>query len=112
MSPGARTYFDHKYDETTRLGTQWAGHIGVRDAYEWDPGDVLGVEAALWSETLATLGDLEFMAFPRLLALAEVAWTPQRDRHWEDFRARIGAHGRELEALGVNYFRSPEIEWA
>ena len=77
MSPAARTYFDHKYDGTTKLGTQWAGHIGVRDAYDWDPGDALGVEAALWSETLATLADLEVMAFPRLLALAEVAWTPQ-----------------------------------
>ena len=37
MSPASRTYFDHKYDETTKLGTQWAGHIGVRDAYDWDP---------------------------------------------------------------------------
>ena len=112
MSPGSRTYFDHKYDATTKLGTQWAGHIGVRDAYDWDPGDVLGVEAALWSETLASRDDLEFMAFPRLLALAEVASTPQHDRDWDDFRARLAAHGEELEAIGVNYFRSPEIDWA
>ena len=41
------------------------------------------------------------MAFPRLLALAEVAWTPQGDRDWEDFRARLAAEGRELDALGV-----------
>ena len=73
MSPASRTYFDLKYDESTELGTTWAGYVGVRDAYDWDPGDVLGVEAALWSETLATLADVEFMAFPRLLALAEVA---------------------------------------
>jgi len=112
MSPGSRTYFDHKYDDTTKLGTQWAGHIGVRDAYDWDPGDALGVEGTLWSETLASLSDVEFMAFPRLLALAEVAWTPQRDRDWEDFRARLAAHGPELDELGVNYFRSPEIGWA
>ena len=52
------------------------------------------------------------MAFPRLLALAEVAWTPQGDRDWEDFRARLAAEGRELDALGVGYFRSPEIDWA
>ncbi len=112
MSPAARTYFDHKYDKTTKLGTQWAGHIGVRDAYDWDPGDALGVEAALWSETLASLADLEVMAFPRLLAFAEVAWTPQGDRDWEDFRGRLAAEGRELDALAVDYFRSPEIDWA
>jgi hexosaminidase len=52
------------------------------------------------------------MAFPRLLALAEVASTPQHDRDWDDFRARLAAHGEELEAIGVNYFRSPEIDWA
>ena len=115
MSPAARTYFDHKYDATTKLGTEWAGHVSVRDAYDWDPAtqvdgvaeaDVLGVEACLWSETMATLGDVEFMAFPRLLALAEVAATPPAQRDWEDFRARLaGPRGRELDELGVTYFR-------
>jgi len=111
MSPASRTYFDLKYDESTELGTTWAGYVGVRDAYEWDPGDVLGVEAALWSETLASLADLELMAFPRLLAFAEVASAPADDRDWEDFRARVSEHEPAFAALGVNFFRSPEIPW-
>ena len=111
MSPASRTYFDLKYDESTKLGTTWAGYVGVRDAYEWDPGEVLGVEAALWSETLASLADVELMAFPRLLALAEVASAPVQERDWEDFRVRLAEHGPELAALGVNFFRSPEIQW-
>ena len=120
MSPASRTYFDMKYDDTTELGLEWARHIGVRDAYEWDPAtqisgigdsDLLGVEAALWSETLETLRDVEFMAFPRLLCLAEVGSSRDR-RDWACFRDRIAAHGPQLEGLGVNFFRSPEIPWS
>jgi hexosaminidase len=51
------------------------------------------------------------MAFPRLLALAEVASAPAQQLDWEDFRARLAEHGPELAALGVNFFRSPEIQW-
>jgi len=121
MSPATRTYFDLKYDAETKIGTEWAGHVSVRDAYEWDPvtqvdgvaeADVLGVEACLWSETMPTLADVEFMAFPRLLALAEVAATRREDRRWEDIRKRLPAVGRDLDELGVSYFRSPDVDWA
>ena len=103
MSPASKTYLDMKYDPSTELGLEWAGHISLRDAYDWDPatlvpgvseGDVLGVEAALWSETLETFDDVEFMAFPRLAALAEVGATPQSDRNWEDFRSRLAEETR------------------
>jgi hexosaminidase len=82
MSPATRTYLDMKYDATTKLGLEWAGYVSVRDASNWDPatqvegvaeGDVLGVEACLWSETLETLADVEFMAFPRLVGIAGIA---------------------------------------
>jgi hexosaminidase len=111
MSPASRTYLDMKYDRSTGLGSEWAGYVGVRHAYEWDPGDVLGVEAAVWTETLETFADVEFMAFPRLLALAEIAWSPTEQRDWQDFRTRVAEHEPQLAALGVNFFRSPEIPW-
>lgn len=119
MSPARRTYLDQKYDASTRLGGDWAGHLSVRDAYEWDPAalvpgvtdaEVLGVEAPLWSETLETPVDIDEMAFPRLLAVAEVAWSGAT-RDWDDFRTRVAAEGPELEAAGVSFFRSPEIPW-
>jgi hexosaminidase len=115
MSPGERTYLDHKYDATTELGTQWAGHVSVRDAYEWDPAtyvdgvteaDVVGVEACLWTETMATFRDVEYMAFPRLLALAEVAATQPAQRSWADFEARLPALLGSLDELGVTYFQA------
>jgi hexosaminidase len=119
LSPNTRTYLDMKYDSSTILGLHWAGLIEVRDAYDWDPGtlvegvsgrSVLGVEAPLWAETLAKPEDWEFMAFPRLVAIAEVGWSaPPRD--FESFRQRLGAHGPRLTALGVNFYRSPAVPW-
>ena len=120
MSPSSRMYLDMKYDSTTVLGLQWAGRIEVRDAYDWDPeaflpgigaGSVLGVEAPLWSETLEKLSDFEHLAFPRLAAVAEIGWTPQPDRDWDEFRQRLAAHGPRLAALGVNFYRSPQVPW-
>jgi hexosaminidase len=115
MSPARRTYFDLKYDATTKLGTEWAGHVSVRDAHEWDPAtqvegvseaDVIGVEACLWSETMATMRDVEYMAFPRLFALAEVASTQPAQRNWNDFLASLPALERSLDELGVTYHRA------
>ena len=119
LSPNKRAYLDMKYDSSTILGLRWAGLIDVRDAYDWNPAEqfpgvdehsVLGVEAPLWAETLVKPEDWEFMAFPRLLAIAEVGWsTPERD--FEAFRQRLAAHGPRLAALGVNFFRSSQVPW-
>jgi hexosaminidase len=120
MSPSPRVYLDMKYHEGTTLGLRWAGLIEVKDAYAWDPGtevagiterDVLGVEAALWTETIATRDDIDYMFFPRLTAVAEVGWSPATLKDWESFRARLGAHGPRLKAMGVQFYRSEQIVW-
>jgi hexosaminidase len=109
-----------KYTRRTPIGLSWAGTTSVRDAYDWDPAtrvdgvgerDVLGVEAALWSETISTRSDLDFLAFPRLAGHAEIAWSPAAGRTWRDFRTRLAAHGALLEELGVGFFRSPDVPW-
>jgi hexosaminidase len=119
MSVANRTYLDMKYDDSTPIGLNWAANIEVRDAYDWDPPTVargipesalLGVEAPIWSETLASMRDVEFMAFPRLPAVAEVAWSAAA-RDWDGFRGRLGAHGPRLTALGVNFYRAPSVPW-
>jgi len=115
MSPAPHTYLDQKYDEDTELGLTWAGAVDVRDAYDWNPADViegahvLGVEAALWSETTETRADLDTMIFPRLAAVAEVGWSAHVA--WEDFAARLAAHGPLLAARGVDFHRSKQIDW-
>ena len=120
MSPANRAYLDMKYDPGTRLGLSWAGTIDVQKAYAWDPGglfpgitdqNILGVEAPLWSETLVTMNDVEYMAFPRLLGYAEIGWSPQAQRDWYAYRLRLAAHGPRLSALGVHFYATPEIPW-
>jgi hexosaminidase len=120
MSPADRVYLDMKYDADTRLGLDWAGLVPVRRAYDWDPAlrlpgvtedALLGVAAPLWSETLRSVADVQFLTFPRLPAVAEVGWTSQAGRDWESFRERVALFAPRWEAAGVSYFRSPEI-WA
>ena len=120
MSLADRAYLDMKYDAETPIGLTWAGIVSVQTAYDWDPAamaegvpetSLLGVEAPLWSETLATINDFEFMAFPRLAAIAEVGWTAQGRRRWEEFRTRLGGQASRWTALGLNFYRSPEIPW-
>jgi hexosaminidase len=120
MSPATKAYLDMKYDPTTKLGLRWAGYTSVRDSYTWDPGrqvagvgsrDVLGVEAPLWSETVRTLAEVEYLAFPRLIGIAEIGWSPARGRSWAEYRLRLAAQGPRLAELGVNFYRAPDVPW-
>lgn len=121
LSPADRLYLDMKYDKATKPGLAWAGYVPVRRAYDWDPGaymtglpeaSVLGVEAPLWTETIATRGDWELMAFPRVLGLAELGWSPAATRDWTSYRLRLSAQGPRLDAQDVNFFRAPEVPWS
>jgi hexosaminidase len=120
LSPANKIYLDMKYDGSTVLGLNWAGNVDVPVAYEWNPATlvpkvpetaILGVEAPLWSETLVTMADAEFLAFPRLAGVAEVAWSPQDGRRWSEFRTRLGAQAPRWAALGINAYWSPKVDW-
>jgi hexosaminidase len=117
LSPADKVYLDMQYDEHTPVGYKWAGYIDVADIYNWDPLDyapergILGLEAPLWAETLRGYADVEHMAFPRLAALAELAWSPRETHGWDGFARRLAAHGPRWEAQGVNYCRSPQVSW-
>ena len=120
VSGARKMYLDMKYTKDTELGLTWAAIIEVRDAYDLNPGtyvkhvnesDILGVEAPMWSETVRNISAVEYLAVPRLQAIAEVGWTPESVRNWESFRDRIAAHAPRWNFLGVNYHRSPQIPW-
>lgn len=121
LSPADRLYLDMKYDKTTKQGLAWAGYVPVRRAYDWDPGAyladvpeqaVLGVEAPLWTETIATRPDLEYMAFPRVLGLAELGWSPAAARDWDPYSRRLAAQAPRLDAQDVTYHRAPDVPWS
>ncbi|MFE7114533.1 beta-N-acetylhexosaminidase [Streptomyces sp. NPDC057654] len=120
LSPADRSFLDMKYTKDTPLGLHWAGLVEVKRAYDWDPGtylagvpesSVLGVEAALWTETLATNRELDFMAFPRLPGIAELGWSPASTHDWDAYRVRLAAQAERWDALGYDYYRSPQVDW-
>ena len=120
LSPASKIYVDMKYTPATELGLEWAGFVELQTAYDWDPVTFLsgvsetaiaGVEAPLWSETVQNITAAEYMAVPRLPAVAEVGWSPASVRNWESFRTRIAAHAPRWRLLGINYYPSPQVAW-
>ncbi|MGH9213969.1 MAG: beta-N-acetylhexosaminidase [Acidimicrobiales bacterium] len=120
MSPASRTYLDMKYDDSTPIGLTWAGTIDTRRAYEWDPatfvsglpaGQILGVEAPLWTETVADLAQVEQMMLPRLPGYAEIGWSAPEGRTWDEYGPRIAAHAARWTAGGRDFTRDPVVPW-
>ncbi|GAA3764560.1 beta-N-acetylhexosaminidase [Microbacterium kribbense] len=125
LSPADAIYLDMKYDLDTPLGLTWAdGPTSVERSYRWEPvdvvpgagpADILGIEAPLWTETVRTAADIDALAFPRVAAAAEIAWSPapadHPQRNWASFRARVGGLGALWRRAGIDFFRSPEIDW-
>ena len=120
LSPAKKAYLDMQYDSLSRIGLHWAAYIELDSAYLWDPAtyvkglakeDILGVEAPLWSETVTNRSDINYLAFPRLAALAEVAWTSKEKRSWEGFSSRIPIQGDRWTIQGVDFYKSPKVTW-
>ncbi|WP_438353646.1 family 20 glycosylhydrolase [Microbacterium sp. CJ88] len=122
LSPADAVYLDMKYDDDAQIGLTWAnGPTSIERAYAWEPSavidgidesDILGVEAPLWTETVRTLADIDLLAFPRIAAAAEAAWSPADGRDWASFRERIGGLAPLWEAQGIGFWRSPQIDWS
>src|SRR6201999_2854317 len=127
MAPANHAYLDMKYARgvPSTLGQTWACSRGcdVDQFYNWNPGglvtgvtddSVIGVEGALWSETLVTFSDIDYMAFPRLPALAELGWSPADTRTatspaYQDFLARLAAQGARWQYAGMNFYPTPKV---
>jgi hexosaminidase len=120
MSPSKKVYMDMQYDSTTKLGLHWAAYIEVDSAYSWDPTDylngvskedILGVEAPLWTETIVTMDDIEYMVFPRLSGYAEIGWSSNEKRSWDEYKVRLATHGPRWKAMEINYYQSKLVPW-
>jgi len=112
MSPANKAYLDLKYDKDAPIGLHWAGYNSIKNSYNWDPElmieglnakNIIGVEAALWGETIKSMSDAQYMIFPRLLSLSEVAWSPQEQRSWSGFSKRLAQQLDTFEQQGINY---------
>jgi hexosaminidase len=114
MAPTTYTYLDY-YQAATRDSEPLAigGLLPLDSVYGFEPipadlepqyaKHVLGAQGQLWTEYMPTSQQVEYMAFPRMTALAEVAWTPKEGKDFADFRRRLEVHLRRLDGIGVNY---------
>lgn len=116
LSPADRAYMDMKYDSDSKYGLQWAGYNSIEDTYTWDltnygPKErIIGIEAPLWAETIATTEAIDYMAFPKVLSHSEIGWTPKEKRSWDEYKQRLISHGERLTNQGIK-FNKHESVW-
>jgi hexosaminidase len=119
MSPNSPLYFDHYQGEARFEPLAIGGFNPLPQVYAYEPvpdsltpeqaKHILGAQANLWTEYLKTPEVLEYMLWPRALALAEVTWSSKEARDWQSFATRLPNALRELDRLGVRY-RVPAVE--
>lgn len=85
----------------------------IKDLYEFKIADnplIVGTQSNLWTERVRTSDRLEYMVFPRLIALAEKAWTESGNMDYDDFIQRIAHEFKYLDSIDINYydFRDPQ----
>jgi len=114
MTPNTHTYLDHyQSSDNAREPLAIGGLIPLEKTYAYEPipaelppdkaRHILGVQGQLWTEYMPTPRHVEYMAFPRLIALAEVAWSTASARREGSFHQRLRVHLKRLDMLGVNY---------
>ena len=115
MTPGGYCYFDHYQADPATQPPAIGGYLTVEHVYSYEPAPVeldpskakyiLGAQANLWTEFIPTTEHLEYMTYPRLLAMAEVTWSEKGNRNLENFKTRLQSHYLLLQRLNVNYCR-------
>lgn len=114
MSPTSHCYLDYyqSADHSTEPRAI-GGLVPLEKVYSFDPipaklapefhKHILGAQGNVWTEYIANLKHAEYMAFPRLSALAEVTWSPKTSRNFDDFIKRLKVNNRRLDQMGVSY---------
>jgi len=114
MAPTSHTYFDY-YQSQNTAGEPLAigGFVPLPMVYSFEPvpselepqyrAHILGGQGQIWTEYLAGPKQVEYMAFPRLTALAEVLWTTPARKDYRDFLGRLVVHLERLSALDVAF---------
>lgn len=116
MAPTSHTYFDYYQADSSIEPLAIGSYISLEKVYGFDPmpaglaaaqrKHILGGQGQLWTEFMKTPEHVEYMAFPRAVALAEVLWSPADKRDFDGFKQRLDVHLPRLEAMQLNY-RAP-----
>ena len=112
LCPRLPLYFDFVQASDHKIGRKWEGKFNaLEDVYNF-PGDdasfknqqVIGIQANLWTERIINAEQLDFMLFPRLVALAESAWTTQTNKNLTVFKASLKQHFELYKKAGLNFY--------
>jgi hexosaminidase len=113
MAPEEYVYLDHYQAKGPQEPAAIGGFTPIEQVYGYEPlpkalsaaeaAHVLGAQAQLWTEYMPNGRHVEYMAWPRLCALAEVVWSPKEARDWKRFEARLSPHLERLKIMDVNF---------
>lgn len=102
ICPTTYCYFDYGQDDNT-LKRIYTSDVIPADLTPKQLKLVKGIQSNAWGEFIPTVGRMQFMVFPRALAMVEKAWTPNEQQNWDNFSQRLQAHLHRLQAAGINY---------
>lgn len=115
MCPTSFCYFDYYQANPAFEPEAIGGFVSLKKVYSFEPVPeglpadkadfILGAQGNVWTEFIKTPGHAEYMAVPRMTALAEVVWTLKDQRNWDDFRERLNTQFKRFDAMRVNYSR-------
>lgn len=115
MSPTSHCYFDYAQSKNPGEPESIGGFVPLETVYSYEPipsglpagqrQHILGGQGNVWTEFISTPSEVEYFAFPRAAALAEVLWLPAAEKDYGDFLFRLRTHTQRLDQLRVNYRR-------
>jgi hexosaminidase len=112
MTPSGYNYLDFYQGELTAEGKVYAG-LRMKKTYSFDPlpagidpSLILGNQGNQWTEQLQTMRNVQYMTWPRALAVAETSWSPNEKKNWNHFTKKVEAQFEKFEAANVKYAKS------
>ncbi len=113
MSPTTHVYLDYAQSQDPGELPNIGGNLPLEAVYSFEPvpaaftaeeaHHVLGAQANVWTEYMPSPGHVEYMVFPRLIALAEVVWSPPEKKNYAEFLSRLAVHDQRLQYQNVNF---------
>jgi hexosaminidase len=118
MSPVTHCYLDYYQSKSPNQPKAIGGFLPIETVYEFDPTPadmtaedarhILGGQGNIWTEYMPTEQQVDYMAWPRAIALSEALWSTKTQRDFQSFMNRLPTHLDQLRSLGVNYFVEPK----
>jgi len=115
MTPSSHLYLDHYQTEPLDQPLAIGGYSPLEWVYSYEPIPeeltpeehkfILGLQGNLWAEYLSSPQHMEYMAYPRMFAIAETGWSPEVKKDFEEFLARFMHQTPRYDAIGINYFK-------